>query len=70
MTTPYPCHTAPFAPTEFRFRIEHAQVVSPGAFQRFHSLGVIGMHFGEPFSVHLVENQTVPMLGEVQIVKV
>lgn len=25
----------------FRFRIEHAQVVSPGAFQRFHDLGVI-----------------------------
>ena len=41
VTTPYPCHTAPFAPAEFRFRIEHAQVVSPGAFQRFHDLGVI-----------------------------
>jgi predicted amidohydrolase YtcJ len=27
--------------SRFRFRIEHAQVVSPGAFQRFHSLGVI-----------------------------
>ena len=39
--SPYPCHTAPFAPAEFRFRIEHAQVVSPGAFDRFHSLGVI-----------------------------
>ena len=39
--TPYPCHTAPFAPAEFRLRIEHAQVVSPGAFQRFHDLGVI-----------------------------
>ncbi len=39
--TAYPCHTAPYAPNEFRFRIEHAQVVSPGAFQRFHDLGVI-----------------------------
>ncbi|HEY4356037.1 MAG TPA: amidohydrolase [Acidobacteriaceae bacterium] len=29
------------APQEFRFRIEHAQVVSPGAFDRFHELGVI-----------------------------
>ena len=28
-------------PRDFRFRIEHAQVVSPGAFQRFHDLGVI-----------------------------
>ena len=28
-------------PRDFRFRIEHAQVVSPGAFQRFHNLGVI-----------------------------
>ncbi len=27
--------------SDFRFRIEHAQVVSPGAFQRFHDLGVI-----------------------------
>jgi predicted amidohydrolase YtcJ len=26
---------------DFRFRIEHAQVVSPDAFDRFHSLGVI-----------------------------
>jgi predicted amidohydrolase YtcJ len=39
--TAYPCHTAPYAPNEFRFRIEHAQIVSPGAFQRFHDLGVI-----------------------------
>ena len=29
------------APRDFRFRIEHAQVVEPGAFQRFHDLGVI-----------------------------
>ena len=29
------------APNEFRFRIEHAQVVSPGDFQRFHDLGII-----------------------------
>jgi predicted amidohydrolase YtcJ len=28
-------------PRDLRFRIEHAQVVSPGAFQRFHDLGVI-----------------------------
>jgi predicted amidohydrolase YtcJ len=28
-------------PASFRFRIEHAQVVSPGAFQRFHDLGII-----------------------------
>lgn len=28
-------------PQDFRFRIEHAQVVSPGAFERFHDLGVI-----------------------------
>jgi hypothetical protein len=28
-------------PTDFRFRIEHAQVVSPGAFDRFAQLGVI-----------------------------
>jgi hypothetical protein len=28
-------------PRDFRFRIEHAQVVSPGAFQRFHDLGII-----------------------------
>jgi hypothetical protein len=41
VTTPYPCHAAPYAPSEFRLRIEHAQVVSPGAFQRFHDLGVI-----------------------------
>lgn len=36
-----PCPQPPYAPADFRFRIEHAQVVSPGAFQRFHSLGVI-----------------------------
>ena len=28
-------------PKDFRFRIEHAQVVSPGAFERFAELGVI-----------------------------
>lgn len=28
-------------PRDFRFRIEHAQVVTPDAFQRFHDLGVI-----------------------------
>jgi len=28
-------------PQNFRFRIEHAQVVSPGAFERFRELGVI-----------------------------
>ncbi len=28
-------------PSDFRFRIEHAQVVSPGAFERFRELGVI-----------------------------
>lgn len=28
-------------PRDFRFRIEHAQIVSPGAFQRFHDLGII-----------------------------
>jgi predicted amidohydrolase YtcJ len=36
--------TAPVAtpkPADFRFRIEHAQVVSPGAFERFAKLGVI-----------------------------
>jgi predicted amidohydrolase YtcJ len=36
--------TAPIAavnPGDFRFRIEHAQVVSPGAFGRFAQLGVI-----------------------------
>jgi predicted amidohydrolase YtcJ len=34
---------APMAvkPSDFRFRIEHAQVVSPGAFERFAQLGVI-----------------------------
>jgi predicted amidohydrolase YtcJ len=30
-----------FTAKDFRFRIEHAQVVSPGAFQRFADLGVI-----------------------------
>jgi len=30
-----------FRPRDFRFRIEHAQVVSPGAFERFARLGVI-----------------------------
>jgi predicted amidohydrolase YtcJ len=33
--------TAPVRPREFRFRIEHAQVVSPEAFERFAQLGVI-----------------------------
>lgn len=35
--------TAPEAvkPADFRYRIEHAQVVSPGAFERFARLGVI-----------------------------
>ena len=36
--------TAPakqFTAKDFRFRIEHAQVISPGAFQRFADLGVI-----------------------------
>jgi predicted amidohydrolase YtcJ len=36
-----PCPKPPYAPADFRFRIEHAQVVSPNAFQRFHDLGVI-----------------------------
>lgn len=36
-----PCPQPPYAPRDFRFRIEHAQVVSPGAFQRFAQLGVI-----------------------------
>ncbi len=31
----------PPLPSRLRFRIEHAQVVSPGAFQRFHDLGII-----------------------------
>jgi hypothetical protein len=31
----------PNFPADLRLRIEHAQVVSPGAFQRFHDLGVI-----------------------------
>jgi hypothetical protein len=33
--------TRPIAPRDFRFRIEHAQVVSPGAFDRFAQLGII-----------------------------
>jgi predicted amidohydrolase YtcJ len=37
VTTP----TQTFSPRDFRFRIEHAQVVSPGAFERFAQLGVI-----------------------------
>lgn len=41
VTQTNPCHSAPYDPREFRLRIEHAQVVSPGAFQRFHDLGVI-----------------------------
>ena len=41
VTLPTPATPRPYAPSEFRFRIEHAQVVSPGAFQRFHDLGVI-----------------------------
>jgi len=32
---------APPTPRDFRFRIEHAQVVLPDALQRFHDLGVI-----------------------------
>jgi predicted amidohydrolase YtcJ len=36
-----PCRSAPFAPADFRLRIEHAQVVSPNAFDRFAQLGVI-----------------------------
>ncbi len=35
------CPSAPYAPRDFRFRVEHAQVVSPGAFDRFARLGVI-----------------------------
>ena len=35
---PQPCS---FKPADFRLRIEHAQVVSPGAFERFARLGVI-----------------------------
>ena len=34
-------HDCTFKPAQFRFRIEHAQVVSPGAFDRFARLGVI-----------------------------
>ncbi len=30
-----------YTPADFRFRIEHAQVVSPGAFDRFARLGII-----------------------------
>ena len=33
--------SAAVKPRDFRFRIEHAQVVSPGAFERFAELGVI-----------------------------
>lgn len=33
--------SAPVTPASFRFRIEHAQVLLPGDFQRFHDLGVI-----------------------------
>jgi hypothetical protein len=33
--------TPTITPRDFRFRIEHAQVVSAGAFQRFHDLGII-----------------------------
>ena len=33
--------SAAVRPRDFRFRIEHAQVVSPGAFERFAELGVI-----------------------------
>ncbi len=35
------CVDGPFTAKDFRFRIEHAQVVSPGAFDRFARLGVI-----------------------------
>jgi hypothetical protein len=41
VTAPPACNPGPYAPADFRLRIEHAQVVSPGAFQRFHDLGVI-----------------------------
>lgn len=41
VTTTNPCAAGPYPPAHFRFRIEHAQVVSPGAFQRFHDLGII-----------------------------
>lgn len=41
VTTTNPCSGGPYPPADFRFRIEHAQVVSPDAFQRFHDLGVI-----------------------------
>jgi predicted amidohydrolase YtcJ len=33
--------SSPSTPHDFRFRIEHAQVVTPDAFQRFHDLHVI-----------------------------
>jgi hypothetical protein len=36
-----PCDPNANDPARFRLRIEHAQVVSPNAFQRFHDLGVI-----------------------------
>ena len=36
-----PATECPITPQDFRFRIEHAQVVSPGAFDRFQHLGVI-----------------------------
>ena len=39
--TEYICVDSPYAPRDFRFRIEHAQVLSPGAFDRFAQLGVI-----------------------------
>ncbi|HEY4011630.1 MAG TPA: amidohydrolase [Acidobacteriaceae bacterium] len=41
VTTTSPCRSGPYAPADFRLRIEHAQVVSPGAFDRFAQLGVI-----------------------------
>ncbi len=41
VTRANPCPQPPYAPLDFRLRIEHAQVVTPDAFQRFHDLGVI-----------------------------
>jgi predicted amidohydrolase YtcJ len=45
LTKPLEYAPGPLCPSwsvrDFRFRIEHAQVVSPDAFDRFHSLGVI-----------------------------
>jgi hypothetical protein len=38
IVTAAPC---PITPSRFRFRIEHAQVVSPGSFARFAQLGII-----------------------------